>query len=185
MSILFLFIIAVCLLAYAAKVSRKNKADSVKSQNTETPNHFNLLDDNGEPVQEPKVKIVIGSDDSDAPVQELQYFCIKDKGYHVSVWPKDHDQFDVVQFNIAGISYCEGVDKYLGEFVGVLMAEPDNPYDPNAIKVLTGDGHHVGYVPKDMTSEVREETTLPCYCYCYIGVNDTTYFSCCYILRKE
>ena len=46
MSLLVLFIIAVCLLAYAAKVSRKNKADSVKSQNTETPNHFNLLDDN-------------------------------------------------------------------------------------------------------------------------------------------
>lgn len=185
MSILFLFIIAVCLLAYAAKVSRKNKADSVKSQNAETPNHFNLLDDNGEPVQEPKVKIVIGSGDSDAPVQELQYFCIKDKGYHVSVWPKDHDQFDVLQFNIAGMSHRDGVDKYLGEFVGILMAEPDNPYDPNAIKVLTGDGHHVGYVPKDMTSEVSEETTLPCSCYCYIGVNDTTYFSCCYILRHD
>ena len=56
---------------------------------------------------------------------------------------------------------------------------------PNAIKVLTGDGHHVGYVPKDITNEVRKETTLPSHCYCYIGVNDTTYFSCCYILRKK
>ena len=184
MSILFLFIIAVCLLAYAAKVSRKNKADSVKSQNTETPNHFNLIDDNGEPVQESKVKIVIGSGDSDTPVQELQYFCIKDNGYHISVWPKNHDQFDIVQFNIAGMSHREGIDTYLGESVGMLVAEPDNPYDANAIKVLATDGHHVGYVPRDMTAEVRKESELPCVCWFYIGCNDGTYFSECFMLRK-
>ena len=143
MSILFLFIIAVCLLAYAAKVSRKNKADSVKSQNTETPNHFNLLADNGKPVQESKVKTAIGGGDSDASVQELQYFCVKDKGYHISVWPKNHDQFDIVQFNIAGMTHREGIDNYLGESIGMLVAEPDNPYDPNAIKVLTGDVYFV------------------------------------------
>ena len=185
MSILFLFIVAVCLLAYAAKVSRRNKEESEKQQTTEQPTHFDLLDENGDPIKKPKAKIIIGGGDSDAQVQELQYFCIKDKGYHISVWPKDHDQFDVVQFNIAGMSHRDGVDKCLGEFVGVLMAEPDNPYDHNAIKVLTGDGHHVGYVPKDMTSEVRKETTLPSHCYCYIGANDTTYFSCCYILRHD
>ena len=33
------------------------------------PRHFDLLDENGDPI---------GA--SDAPVQELQYFCIKDKG---------------------------------------------------------------------------------------------------------
>ena len=184
MSILFLFIIAVCLLAYAAKVSRKNKADSVKSQNTETPNHFNLLDDNGEPIQEPKVKIAIGDGDSDAPVQELQYFCVKDKGYHVSVWPKNHYQFDIVQFNIAGMSHRDNIDNYLGESVGMLVAEPDNPYDANAIKVLAADGHHVGYVPRDITAEVRKESELPCVCWFYIGCNDGTYFSECFMLRK-
>jgi hypothetical protein len=121
----------------------------------------------------------------DAPVQELEYFCIKDKGYHVSVWPKDQSQFDIVEFNIAGMSHRDNIDDYLGEFKGTLEAEPTNDYDPNAIKVLTNDGHHVGYVPKDMTSEIRNNATLPCACFCYIGENDGTYFSDCYIHRTN
>ena len=120
----------------------------------------------------------------DAPVQKLEYFCIKDKGYHVSVWPKDQSFLDIVEFNIAGMSHHENIDDYLGEFKGTLESEPTNPYDPNAIKVLAPDGHHVGYVPKDMTDEIRKEATLPCLCFCYIGENYGAYFSDCYIIRK-
>lgn len=115
-------------------------------------------------------------------VQELRYFCIKDKGYHVSVWPKDQHLPDYVEFNIAGLSYRDNIDNYLGEHVGRLEPEPTNPYDPNAIKVLAHDGHHIGYVPKDMTAEVRNFTILPCPCYFYIGRSDEgTYYSDCYI----
>ena len=121
---------------------------------------------------------------SDVAVQQLQYFCIKDKGYHISVWPKDYDQFDILEFNIAGTSHRDNIDDYIGEFVGTLEAEPANPYDSNAIKVLAADGHHVGYVPKDITDEIHEVTALPCPCFCYIGCNDGTYFSDCYIIRK-
>ena len=124
------------------------------------PTHFDLLDDNGEPIREPKVKIAIGSGDSDAPVQELKYFCIKDKGYYVTVWPKDYNHYDMVRFCIAGIEYRDNIDEYLGESVGVLEAEPTNPYDPSAIKILAHDSHHVGYVPKDITSNVRAFTQL-------------------------
>lgn len=149
------------------------------------PTHFDLLDENGDPIKESKVKIAIGGGDSDAPVQELKYFCIKDKGYHTSVWPKDHSQLDIVEFNIAGMSYRDGIDDHLGEFVGILQPEPTNPYDHNAIKVLAADGHHLGYVPKDMIAEIREESSIPCSCFCYIGENDGTYFSDCYILREN
>ena len=146
--------------------------------------HFDLLDDNGDPIREPKVKKAIGSGDSDAPVQELKYFCIKDKGYHVSVWPKDYNHFDMVRFCIAGIEYRDNIDEYLGESVGVLEAEPKNPYDPNAIKILAHDGHHLGYVPKDMTAEVRKVANLPCPCFLYIGKRNGIYFSDCYISQK-
>ena len=38
----------------------------------------------------PSPIVPVGSPDGEnAPIQELQYFCIKDKGYHVSVWPKN------------------------------------------------------------------------------------------------
>lgn len=137
-----------------------------------------------EEVRNP-LHVPVGSTDGEnAPIQELKYFCVKDKGYHVTVWPNDVSQFDIVEFNIAGMSHRDNIDDYLGEFKGTLEAEPTNAYDPNAIKVLAPDGHHVGYVPKNMTSEVRNESTLPCPCFCYIGCNNGTYFSDCYITRK-
>jgi hypothetical protein len=180
MGILFLIFLVMILGIVAVHISQKNKKQPEK---TSQPTHFDLLDDNGDPIKKHKIKVVVGNC-SDAPVQELQYFCIKDKGYHVTVWPKNHSQFDIVQFNIAGLTHRDNIDKYLGESVGILMAEPDNPYDPNAIKVLASDGHHVGYVPKDMTDEVRQESTIPCPCWFYIGCNEGTYFSECFILRQ-
>lgn len=135
------------------------------------PIHFDILDENGDPL--PKEPVV----------QELQYFCIKDKGYHVSVWPKDQgmQNLDYIEFDIAGMSFRENIEEYIGEHSGTLEAEPTNPYDANAIKILAEDGHHVGYVPKDMTAEVRKHTSPPCKCFFYIGENDGTYFSECYI----
>lgn len=126
------------------------------------------------------------SGNPDAPVQELQYFCIKDKGYHVSVWPKNqgYQGVDYLEFPIAGITHGEHVDDHIGEFIANLEPEPTNPYDANAIKIVTGNGHRVGYVPKDMTQSVREFVEkLPCQCYCYIGINDGTYFTDCYIIK--
>ena len=182
-TIIVLAIIALgCYIYY---LSNGNHEETQKQSDTPLQQaQFDLLDENGNPITKPKVKVVVGCGDSDAPIQELQYFCIKDKGYHVSIWPKDYSQFDIVEFNIAGMSHRENIDEYLGEFKGTLEAEPGNVYDPNAIKVLAVDGHHVGYVPKDMTEEVHKYTTLPCECFCYIGENDGIYFSDCYIILK-
>ena len=127
-------------------------------------------------------RVPVGSPDGkNAPIQELQYFCIKDKGYHVSVWPKNQPTGGYIEFSIAGISYCGDLTDYLGEFIAILDPEPSNPYDANAIKILAPDGHHVGYVPRDFTDAVRDVRHLPCSCYAYIGENGGTYFSDCYI----
>ena len=105
-----------------------------------------------------------------AQTKELKFFCIKDNGYNVSVWPKDKDEFDIVRFNIAGIThYKQTAMQHLGETMGFLAAEPDNPYDENAIKIVTPTWEAVGYVPRDMTDEVRKHATLPCPCLFYIG----------------
>lgn len=117
---------------------------------------------------------------------ELNYFCVKDKGYHVSVWPKNKgiQGVDYLEFLIAGITHCEHVDDHLGEFAATLEPDPANPYDQNAIKIATREGHRVGYVPKDMTTDVRNFATLPCTCYCYIGKNNSVLFTDCYIARN-
>lgn len=158
-------------------------------QTAEQHTHFNLLDDNNDPIP--------SSDDrslASAPhpihkpsVQRLRYFCIKDKGYHVSVWPKEQgiQGLDYIEFNVAGVTHGEHVDSHLGEFVATLEPDPANPYDALAIKILARNGDRVGYVPKDMTEEVRKFSQLPCKCYCYIGINNGTYYSCCYISKDE
>lgn len=187
MSLIILFIIAACLLVYAVKVSRRNKEETEKQQTAEQPTHFDLLDDNGDPIIAPKTKIVIDGGDSDTPVQELQYFFTKDKGYHVNVWPKDQgfQGIDYIEFNIAGITHGEHIDNHLGEFAATLEPDPSNPHDAQAIKILDRNGDHVGYVPKDMTGDIRDFIQLPCKCYCYIGVNNGTYYSCCYISKDD
>lgn len=165
-----LYVIFLIFIVAVAMIIRASKKDEPQ-QPSQQPIHFDLLDYNGEPLpKEPVVK-------------NLQYFCIKDKGYHVSVWPKDQgmQNLDYIEFDIAGMSYRENIDEYLGEHSGTLEEEPDNPYDANAIKILAEDGHHVGYVHKDMTAEVRKHTKLPCKCFFYIGENDGSYFSDCYI----
>lgn len=165
MTILLITIIIVAVGVFVVLTTSKKDPQQPQSQQ---PIHFDLLDENGNQLKEPVV-------------QEFKYFCLKDKGYHVTVWPKDNRIGEVLEFTIAGMSYRDDIDDYLGEHVGTLEAEPTNPYDSNAIKILAEDGHQVGYVPKDMTSEIRNSATLPCTCYFYIGENDGTYFSDAYI----
>lgn len=162
------FLFTIIFVAFCVFVVLKTSKKDEPQQQSRQPIYFDLLDDTGEPL--PK-----------EPIVKMQYFCIKDKGYHVTVWPKDNKIGEVLEFTIAGMSYRDDIDDYLGEHVGTMEAEPTNEYDPNAIKILAEDGHHVGYVPKDMTSEIRKSATLPCTCYFYIGENAGTYFSNCYI----
>ena len=175
--IVIIFVIAIAFyIYYLSHGNYSEQASSEQPPVANQPRHFDLLDDNGDPI---------GA--SDAPFHELQYFCIKDKGYHVSVWPKDQgiQGADYLEFDIAGITHGENVDDHLGESVTILEPEPTNEYDPNAIKILAPNGDRIGYVPKDIIDEVRDFATLPCSCYCYIGQHDGTYYSCCYISKDE
>ena len=140
------------------------------------PGHNAPLGSNSSPVQaQPAMPVV----------QQLQHFCIKNKGYHVSVWPKVQgiQGIDYLEFSIAGITHGEHIAEHLGEFLAALTPEPANPYDPQAIAIITREGHRIGYVPRDYTSAIRNFTTLPCTCYCYIGINNNTYYTDCYIIR--
>ena len=177
---LTLFIIITAIVLFTWYVIR-NLHDPQDEDDIELPPAEPLLKPKAPPFN---IKVIVG-EGSDAPVQNIKYFCIKDKGYHVSVWPKDQLVGDYLEFPIAGISHRENIGNYIGEHLGILEEEPDNPYDANAIKILAGDGHHLGYVPMDQTQHVRNFTTLPCPCYIYIGKNDDIYFSDCYINNKR
>ena len=59
---------------------------------------------------------------------------------------------------IAGINHRSGIGKYVGRVECALVSEPENEYDHNAIKVVAGDSHHLGYIPTEQTDFVRSLT---------------------------
>ena len=185
----FLFFFAIFgALAYAFYSTFIKSHRNYEQQKTaEQPTNFDLLDGNGDPIPSSDDRSRESVADYEATTQRLRYFCIKDKGYHVSVWPKDQgfQGVDYIEFNIAGITHGGHIDDHLGEFVATLEPDPANPYDAQAIKILARNGDRVGYVPKDMTDEVRAFTQMPCKCFCYIGSNNGIYYSDCYITRKS
>lgn len=72
--------------------------------------------------------------------------------------------------NIAGINHRKNISQYCGQLDCALLPEPSNEFDPNAIKVIAEDGHHLGYVPSDQTDYVRSLTDnkFPFRCECVI-----------------
>lgn len=71
---------------------------------------------------------------------------------------------------IAGINYRQGINRYLGRVMCALVPEPDNEYDPDAIKIMAEDRHHLGYIPMDQTDFVRSLAggTFPYRCEAHI-----------------
>ena len=64
---------------------------------------------------------------------------------------------------IAGINYRDGIDDLAGHEVKcTLEADPQNEYDPFAIKVIhTQSGRHLGFIPAKETESVRKIYPLP------------------------
>lgn len=68
------------------------------------------------------------------------------------------NKVSVVKFKVAGLFYrsdfCQrrAASLCINEPL-LLQAEPDNEVDPNAVKVLTTEGVHIGYMPKDIASQ--------------------------------
>lgn len=58
-------------------------------------------------------------------------------------------------FKVAGLSYYDHDDiNPKGDLTADLIPEPDNKYDPNAIRVYVK-GKHIGYVPQKKTVKVK------------------------------
>jgi len=163
--IIFLFVVALIAIFIYAATKKQSSQNEPKQQQAVEPS----------------------SNNPNAEVQELKFFCIKDKGYHVSVWPNvdGYANIDYIEFDIAGIShYAKTAMKHLGESLAILSPEPDNPYDQNAIRVMTSDWQLLGYVPRDMTDIIHEHISgRTCPCFIYIGYreDDDVFYTDAYI----
>lgn len=105
-------------------------------------------------------------------------------------WLSIYDDLRIL--NVAGMSFRQGIGRYKGFIDAAMVPEPKNEFDPNAIKVVAIDGHHLGYIPADQTDFVRSMTgeSFPYRCKCEVieGYNDDdekTYHGFVYIIRKD
>lgn len=130
---------------------------------------------------------------------EATYQAIMNETYQ-GPWPERRDDggwlsmYDNLRIlKIAGINYRQGINRYTGRVMAALVPEPQNEFDPNAIKIVAEDRHHLGYVPTDQTDFVRSLTdeSFPYRCECHIYQGDDEddghkfFYGFVYIKRKD
>ena len=87
-------------------------------------------------------------------------------------WLSIYDNLRILK--IAGINHRQGISRYVGRVECALVPEPDNEYDPDAIKVVAEDRHHLGYIPSGQTEMV-----------CWLAANEFPYRCTAFIEAHE
>lgn len=87
-------------------------------------------------------------------------------------WTSIFDDLRIL--SIAGINHRQNIVRYKGRNTVALVPEPSNEFDPDAIKVVAEDGHHLGYIHRDQTDMVRSwaRDKFPFYCVAMITEHD-------------
>lgn len=130
-----------------SKMSEQNKPKDDKTLLEQLNSSILLL----EVVRQAKM---VGDDETVEAVMKNTYhgvIPVDIGGHYTSIYP---DKLMIL--GIDGINYRGNLKSYVGNFKGVLVPEPNNEYDPNAIKVVCEDGKHLGYIAEKMTQEVRD-----------------------------
>jgi len=81
---------------------------------------------------------------------------------------------DIFRTTVAGINFRKGLNHFSGlTFDALLIAEPTNKYDPNAIKIVepTSDTQ-LGYIPADKTEALRDFLSGNLPHRCRVRIND-------------
>jgi hypothetical protein len=87
-------------------------------------------------------------------------------------WLSIYDNLRILK--IAGINHRQGISRYVGRVECALVPEPDNEYDPDAIKIVAEDRHHLGYIPSGQTEMV-----------CWLAANEFPYRCTAFIEDHE
>lgn len=117
-----------------------------------------------EQIQEPEPGPAVEEPAAPEPEKDpYKYYSFKVAG--ISFYEKDiintlaieNDDYDMTKKEIVDAYMTdEDIYKYMVQIDEIeLDPEPDNPHDPNAIKVIA-DGVHIGYVPAKSTKKIRQ-----------------------------
>jgi hypothetical protein len=153
-----------------------------------------------ERVQKEIANSMYGEPEQDVPVLDVEKECARiealiqasesghddvhqqiEDGTYTGPWPERRSDgawtsiFDDLRIlSIAGINHRSNIVRYKGRNMIALVPEPSNEFDPDAIKVVAEDGHHLGYIHRDQTDMVRSwaHNYFPHYCVAMVLEHD-------------
>lgn len=172
--------IAICLWAMAKYVTAKNEPiPPTKTQVELAQKMYGKPEKSGEEllkeaeVLQQKLEAMIQADETGRAEVKQQILDNKYSGplperRNDGGWTSIFDDLRIL--SIAGINHRQGINRYTGRNTVALVPEPQNEFDPQAIKVVAEDGHHLGYVRRDQTEMVRSwaHDQFPMYCICRV-----------------
>ena len=181
----FVFLFIVCLIAFIVFIFKANV------DHNEVQRNIAISMYGGAPViNRPEPDIVGDAEKECARIEALIQAAeaghddvhqqIEDGTYN-GPWPERRNDgawtsiFDDLRIlSIAGINHRQNISHYKGRNTVALVPEPKNEFDPNAIKVVAEDGHHLGYIQRHQTEMVRvwAHDKFPHYCICMIQEHD-------------
>ena len=105
-----------------------------------------------------------GHDDVHQQIEDSTYTGPWPERRSDGAWTSIFDDLRIL--SIAGINHRSNIVRYKGRNMIALVPEPTNEFDPDAIKVVAEDGHHLGYIRRDQTQMVRSwaRDKFPFYC---------------------
>ena len=113
-----------------------------------------------------------GRDDVYQAIMENKYDGPLPEKRYDGAWTSIFDDLRIL--TVAGINHRKNINLYKGRNTVALVPEPSNEFDPDAIKVIAEDGHHLGYIHRDQTDMVRSwaHDKFPFYCVAMIQEHD-------------
>ena len=87
-------------------------------------------------------------------------------------WLSIYDNLRILK--IAGINHRQDISRYVGRVECALVPEPDNEFDPDAIKIVAEDRQHLGYISSGQTEMV-----------CWLTANEFPYRCTAFIEAHE
>lgn len=164
-AIIFIILVAFALIFIPIYITM-NKKELAQPSQQQSPQRLPLTDAEREAIRQADeafdldTHIAIVNGTYTGPLPEYDGF------YWSNIYP------DLYHTKIAGINFRRGIRNLAGMyFDALLVAEPKNKYDPNAIKIIHAEDHrHLGYIPADETADVRAwvNNTLPYPCHAHI-----------------
>lgn len=169
--ILFLFLVVCVMIAYSL-FSKGSNEESATSENVQIDEMMENIKNETRRIEAFIQAGIVGDQLTVDAINHNDYRGPLPERRSDGGWLSIYDNLRILK--IAGINHRQGINHYVGRVECMLVPEPDNEYDPYAIKVVSEDGHHLGYIPSGQTDFVSSLSgdEFPYRCTAFIQENE-------------